>query len=129
MIDLQHDVDWLAPLRPYYASAGVPLPRLTAIGAGDVPPPYHGLLVHQEDMTSVLERYHRATIQLELLRVTTQNGLLTRQVVLETIPDRQPVEFGAIHIHLNRFEAPARERILEGRRPLGGILKEQGIEY
>ena len=41
----------------------------------------------------------------------------------------RPVEFGAIVIHLQHFPPPAREAILEGRRPLGTILHDHGIAH
>ncbi len=121
--------EWLKPLRAYYVSAGVPLPSITVIDSRDIPQPYYDLLIHREDMTSVLERYHSGMIELRLLRVSIENGQLTRQVVLVLAASGKPVEFGAIRIHLGRFGPEAQQMILEGRRPLGGILKEHGIEY
>lgn len=121
--------EWLEPLRSYYASAGRPLPAVTLLAGPDVPRPYRDLLVHEEDMTSVLERYHGEAIGLRVLRAGPQDGAWTREVVLVASGSGKPVEFGAIRIHLDRFGPRPRGMILEGRRPLGGILKEEGLSY
>lgn len=124
-----HETEWLEPLRAYYAAAGAPLPPIEVIEGREVPAPYHGLLVHLRDMTSVLEDFHGGAIGIRLLRAERTNEVYARQVVLELASTRRPVEFGAIHIHLERFGPATRRLILEARRPLGGILKEHSIPY
>ena len=44
-------------------------------------------------------------------------------------PPERPVEFGAIQIHLHRFADAPRQRILEGRVPLGRILHDHTIAH
>ena len=50
------------PLDDFYAQAGLPLPRITAIPGEAMPEPYRTLLVHQNDMTSTLEKFHKSTV-------------------------------------------------------------------
>jgi len=120
---------WLSPLRRFYASAGIPFPPVTVGDAGGLPEPDRELLVHDVDMTSVLERHHGTRIELRVLASEQSDGILARQVVLVSESAGQPFEFGAIEIHLDVFDPESRRRVVEGRRPLGAILRESGMVY
>jgi chorismate-pyruvate lyase len=50
-------------------------------------------------------------------------------VALQLEHSGHPVEFGATRVHLERFPEPWRSLVLEGQRPLGGILNAWGIAY
>ena len=58
-----------------------------------------------------------------------QPNLLSRQVVLIGSQSHRPVEFGAIRIYLDRFPDEVRQVIVEGRTPLGAILREHRVEH
>ena len=47
------------------------------------------------------------------------------------VPDgsNQPVEFGAIAIHLRYFDSATHAAILECRKPLGAILRDHKVKY
>jgi chorismate-pyruvate lyase len=117
------------PLDEFYQRRGLHLPPLEVVEAASVPEPYHGLLVHERDMTSTLEAFHQDRVHLRLVSRQQQGDDYFREVVLVLDKNETPVEFGAIRISLPRFPAPARAAILEEHFPLGHILKEFSIEY
>ena len=119
----------LAPLDGFYARAGRPPLELEPLPAAALPEPARTLLVHHRDMTGTLERHHGGTIHLRVLSGRQDGDSYWRESVLRLDGSERPVEFGAIHIHLDRFPEAARAQILEEHRPLGGILNAGGIPY
>lgn len=120
--------DILAPLRFFYG-LGSESPRVTFLDAGDLPEPAHHLLVHQSDMTGRLRDYHHTEITLDVHAKSRIGNYLVRASVLKRKSDGVPVEFGAIGIHLQDFDEGARELILEGKIPLGGIITQRRIGH
>jgi len=84
-----------------------------------VPEPYKTLLVHLDDMTPTLEKFHHRPIHLQVLGRRRAGDDYFREVVLRLDGTNEPVEFGAIKIHLALFPKEAREQILKavGRLP------------
>lgn len=121
--------DFLYPLSEFFACS--PLQAVALLESGDrpMPEPYRSLLVHESDMTSTLERFHRERIILEPVASKEDGGSLYRQVVLKGVRSRLPFEFGAIRIALQAFTDAAREEILAAEKPLGGILADHKVPY
>ncbi len=117
------------PLDEFYAQMGLTLPPLQQLDGEAVPQPYKRLLVHQNDMTPTLENFHGRDIHLRLLGRRRKGNGYFREVVLLLDGTDQPVEFGAIKIHLDRFVPEVRRQILEERRPLGHVLQECGVKH
>ncbi len=117
------------PLDEFYARSGLNLPPLDQVDGEAMPEPYKSLLVHERDMTSTLETFHKAGIHLRLVSKERRGDEYFREVVLVLDGSEKPVEFGAIKINLARFPEAAREAILQERFPLGHILKDFAIEY
>lgn len=117
------------PLDDFYTRAEQPLPPLNQVDGEEVPEPYKTLLVHQNDMTPTLEKFHRQKIHLRLIGRRRRGDEYFREVVLLLDGNDQPVEFGAIKINLQLFPTVARGQILEERRPLGHILEECRIPH
>jgi chorismate-pyruvate lyase len=117
------------PLDDFYARAGLPVPPVAEVEPLAMPEPFRSLLVHQQDMTSTLEKFHNSRIHLRLHGKRQLEDDYFREVILELDGSNKPVEFGAIHIHLNLFPAEARHWILQEYLPLGRILNENGIRY
>jgi len=80
-------------------------------------------------MTGTLERFHQSLTRLQVLRSRTSNGIHEREVLLVADGTGRPVEFGAITVQLSPLPKEVREQVLQMSRPLGGLLREQGIEY
>ena len=120
--------DLFFPMDEFYSAENRPLPKLEPIDGATMPQPYQRLLVHSGDMTPTLEQFHRQRISLKLFdKRLGDDGWYSRRVALTLDSSGRPVEFGAIRINLNLFSAIARQHILEGKRPLGTILNEDGI--
>ena len=95
----------------------------------DMPEPYRALLVHDADMTGTLERYRDQKMSLRSVEQFVDGNKLVRHVELCGADDGHPAEFGALEIHLDRFDAEPRAEVLKGRVPLGSILKQAGINF
>lgn len=117
------------PLDDFYARAGKPLPAIRQVRAEDIPEPYRQLLVHRDDMTPTLERFHGDVLRLRVLRSDTREIYYFREVVLSLARTGAPVEFGAIKINLSLYPPAARKLILEEREPLGRILQSCGVTH
>jgi len=117
------------PLDDFYAHAGLTLPPLQQVDGEAVPQPYKRLLVHHDDMTPTLEKFHGRDIHLGLMGRRRKGNSYFREVVLLLDGTDQPVEFGAIKIYLSRFAPEARRQILDEVRPLGHIMHQCGIKH
>lgn len=121
--------DILAPLRFFYGLASQDL-RVTFIEPDQIPPVECHLLVHESDMTPRLAAFYHTPIKLDVhARSLVGPSYLVRAVILRKSSDDTPVEFGAIGIHLDRFDGGVRDAILAGVIPLGGILHQRQIPH
>ncbi len=120
---------WLMPLHYFYERRNLDLPPLDFVDGEDMPEIDRELLVHERDMTPTLEHYHGSELRLEVLDKEQSEDYLLRVVILRRRDNLMPVECGAIAIHLNMFDSPARELIEEGRIPLGGVLQQQNVPH
>ena len=121
--------DLLYPLSRFCEDGGHALPSCEVIDGAEMPQPYRELLVHQGDMTSRLEAFHRGEIVIEVLHHEHTAEAYRREVVLRVEATGLAVEYGAIEIELSAFEGELRKLILEEHLPLGGLLNRFGIRY
>lgn len=121
--------DLLHPLSLFRENGGEPLPHFQVIKGAEMPEPYRELLVHHGDMTSRLEAFHRGNIVLEVLHCEHTMSEYRREVVLHIDETGNPVEYGAIEIHLGAFPDELRDLIVEAHLPLGGLLNRYGLKY
>jgi len=117
------------PLDEFYALAQRELPTLERVESDEVPEVYRKLLVHKEDMTPTLEKFHDERIYLNVISRQTRGDFYFREVILLTQRTRTPVEFGAIKINLSLLPPQAHRLILEEQEPLGTILTEHKIPH
>ena len=117
------------PLDDFYAQQGMKLPPIESIPGGEVPHPYRSLLVHDDDMTPMLEHFHGGRIHVTVMRRQQRGDYYFREVVLSRDSDQAPVEFGAIKISLKLFPSVARHAVLSEHTPLGRILAEHRIRH
>lgn len=94
-----------------------------------MPEPYRRLLVHDSDMTSTLERYYGERPCLEVLAKLRRGTGLFRKVLLRGTGAGRVMELGAIRIELDVLPSRARFAVLEGARPLGGILGDHSVGF
>jgi hypothetical protein len=117
------------PLDDFYAARRMAMPAITAVGPDEVPEPQRSLLVHDKDMTSRLEAFHKRKIHVRVVARRRQGNDYFREVALELDGSLKPVEFGAIKITLGLFPVEAQEEILREERPLGRILHSFGVAF
>jgi hypothetical protein len=117
------------PLDEFYALAHRELPHIEQVRGDEVPEPWRTLLVHHDDMTPTLERFHDDTLWLNVISRQHRGDFYFREVVLLTERRRTPVEFGAIKIDLNRFPCASKPRILEEHQPLGSVLRDYKVPH
>ena len=126
-LDLTTLPECFAPLvDAYFGRVGTVHPQL--LDGDTMPEPYRGLLVNRSDMTPTLERFHACSLHITILGRTGHGDEYRRQVVLLD-PKGSAVEYGAIRIHFATLTPPAREQVLVGRRPLGGVLRQFAIPH
>jgi chorismate-pyruvate lyase len=121
--------DLLYPLSHFFRLSGQVLPPCELIKSSEMPEPYRALLVHHGDMTSRLEKFHGAPMQLRVLHSEGAGDTYRREVLLCAQDTGLPVEYGAIAIDLTQFAEPLRSLILAGRQPLGGLLNHHAVRY
>ncbi|NNM28451.1 MAG: hypothetical protein HKO57_02960, partial [Akkermansiaceae bacterium] len=93
----------LPELEAFLEGVGLSREQLDWCEGKELPEPAHGLLVHNRDMTSALQRHHGEAITLEVRRTLNRDGRYFREVVLRGEESGAPVEYGAIEIMLDRF--------------------------
>ncbi|MEX2577883.1 MAG: hypothetical protein WD342_02405 [Verrucomicrobiales bacterium] len=119
----------LLPFHFFYEQAGESLPDFAFLEGDEVPYPYRSLLVHENDMTPTLAAFHHSKLYLEVHRCESNPDFVMRLVTLHAASSDIPVEFGAIAIQMGSMPEEVREKVVEGHRPLGGILGEYGVEH
>jgi chorismate-pyruvate lyase len=117
------------PLDDFCAARRLPVPAITRLQPEELPEPYRSLLVHDRDMTSGLEAFHKRKIHIRVVARRTCGDEYFREVVLELDGSHKPVEFGASKIRLDLFPHEAREAVLREVRPLGRILHAFDIAF
>ena len=123
------DIKQFSPVAHFLKSQAEDIPEFSILEADQIPVPYRELLVHNGDMTSRLEACHQSSICLKLLKLDKTDDVIFREVQLQTENDYKTVEYGIIEINLLPFPTPLRNEILEGKKPLGGLLNEYKFEY
>jgi chorismate-pyruvate lyase len=119
----------LHPLDLVYTWSGIELPKAMIISPYDVPLPYRSLLVHDNDMTMMLEQHFGGRIGLRVLWTLSKSGWYYRRVLLVQEYSGRPVEMGAIRIKLDQFSQRIRGQILRNRVPIGRVLRDGGVDF
>ncbi|XAM00195.1 hypothetical protein OT109_02160 [Phycisphaeraceae bacterium D3-23] len=121
--------DVLYPLSAFEATGGGGAASVAFIEAEELTPPYRSLLAHDRDMTGTLEAFFGQPMNLRVRVRKLEGDALLRQVTLVGADDGRLAEFGAIRIDLSCFDGVARGLVIDGRIPLGRILREHGVAY
>ena len=103
------------------------LPTITALPPQAVPPPYHGLLVHDQHMTVTVEAYHGDRVDVKVLNRHIAASHYSRKIVLELQHSRKRVLFGIVRVNLDFCTVPVCAAILSERTPFGRILIEHNV--
>lgn len=127
--DLAEALHRLLPFHYFYEKAGREMPDFHFLEGKEVPYPYRSMLVHTNDMTPTLAAFHHSKLYLEVHAHEANDDYLLRLVTLHAASSDIPVEYGAIGIHLSTLPDEVRELVVEGRKPLGGILGEYEVDH
>lgn len=100
---------------------------LEEVAPDAVPPPYHGLLVHEHHMTVTVESFHRDRVNVRILDQQLQGDSYARRILLALQGSGQIVQYGIVLINFRFCSAEVREEILAGQIPLGRILIEHDV--
>ncbi|MEM7387791.1 MAG: hypothetical protein AAF514_22885 [Verrucomicrobiota bacterium] len=117
-----------SPLACFYKRPAQP-PEGAFIDGEEMPQPQRRLLVHCLDMTPMLAGFYGEPMALRVLDATRTERLLIRKVVLFGTETGVRAEYGGIRIDLPSLPSPAREAVVEGEEPLGGILKRLDLPH
>ncbi|MHB8897912.1 MAG: hypothetical protein ACYC6Y_04130 [Thermoguttaceae bacterium] len=114
-----------------FAPAGAELEpsQMVAVTPDRIPEPERSLLVHEHDMTSTLTRFFGDELRLDVLECRLHHDRLERHIVLRTVSDHRPVEYGAIRIRLGGLDEAVRAKIVECVVPLGAILNDHKVGF
>ncbi len=110
-----HDLLGLFPTAEDFSS-------IEAVPAENVPPPYHGLLVHEHHMTVTVETYHRDRVDVVIYNRRHDGPYYARRIFLALQKSRRIVQYGLVRINLQYCSPAVRTEIIAGETPLGRIL-------
>lgn len=103
------------------------LAEYRVVPASKVPPPYHGLLVHQHHMTVTVEKFYGDMVNVAILDRRKQGYSYARKILLTLQKSGQVVQYGIMRIHLDYCSADVQKQIIAGKTPLGRILIEHNV--
>jgi chorismate-pyruvate lyase len=110
----------LFPLSGYLA-------HFETVPADQVPPPYHGLLVHEHHMTVTVEEFHKDKVDVKVLEERRGVSAYARKILLVTQTTQRVVQFGLVRIHLQYCSPAVRDEILSTKIPLGRVLIQHNV--
>lgn len=114
-------------LRLFYSSGTELCAQFVDVPAGELPVPYHNLLVHSDHMTVTVEAFHESLVDVNVLQVRTEKDEYSRKILLTKKKDAGPVLFGIVRIHSQHLDETVRQEIRLCRTPLGRILINHNV--
>lgn len=112
----------LRELLALFPTSGPSLLSAELVEGDAVPPPYHGLLVHDYHMTVTVEAYHGDLVDVRILARQHSGDSYARAILLALRGTGRVVQFGIVRIHLHYCTPAVRAEIIAGKTPLGRIL-------
>jgi chorismate-pyruvate lyase len=92
-----------------------------------VPKPYHGLLVHERNMTPTLEQFHNSPVDVRILARHHEGDAYARKITLSLQSTGQIVLFAIARVDLSFTSQLVRNAIVAGQTPLGRILLQHHV--
>lgn len=102
-------------------------PACTPIAGEEMPEPYRSLLVHTHHMTVTVEKHYGGPVDVKVLESTRAGDEYARKILLSVRETGKVVQFGIVQIDLSLLSEPVREKIVEGKTPLGRVLIEHNV--
>jgi hypothetical protein len=116
----------LADLFAQFPSAD-DFPTVAPVLPDAVPPPFQGLLVHDQHMTVTVEAFHGDLVDVRVLNRHIAASHYSRKIVLELRSSRQRVLFGIVRVNLDYCSVPVCAEILGEKTPFGRVLIKHNV--
>lgn len=97
-------------------------PDAVEVPPGDVPEPYHRLLVHTHHMTVTVEDFYQSPVDVRVLDFWLSDREYARKILLTLQSTGRVVQFGLVRINLDACTDAVRNEIVGGKTPLGRVL-------
>jgi chorismate-pyruvate lyase len=78
-------------------------------------------------MTVTVERHYGGPVDVKVLNTVREGDEYARQILLELQGTGRVVQFGIVQIDLGLLSPVVRDRIVEGKTPLGRVLIEHDV--
>ncbi len=98
-----------------------------SVPAERVPPPYQGLLVHDQHMTVTVESFHGDRVNVLVLDRIFTDDFYARRILLALQQSRRVVQYGLVRINFRYCSKAVRDEIVSERTPLGRVLIEHDV--
>lgn len=102
-------------------------PACTPIRGDQMPEPYRSLLVHTHHMTVTVERHYGGPVDVDVLETARDGDEYARKILLKLRDGGRVVQSGIVQIDLSLLSPVVRDRIVEGKTPLGRVLIEHDV--
>jgi hypothetical protein len=102
-------------------------PDAVEVSAGQVPQPYHRLLVHTHHMTVTVEQFYHTPVDVKVMACRRNGNEYSRKILLTGHPTGKVVQFGLVRIDLGVCPEPVRREIVEAKTPLGRVLIQHNM--
>jgi hypothetical protein len=112
--------------KPFLAD-GAFHPECVVVHPDGIPTPEDELLVHHRHMTVILERHHRAPVDVHVLAERLSGNSYTRKIALTPRGSDKVVEWGIARLNLQYISPEVRAEILAKQMPLGAILIKHNV--
>ena len=106
---------------------GASLGLFHEIGGSEIPEPQKSLLDHESHMTVTVEKYHSASVDVQVLRKRRQALTYAREILLTRQTDQQVVQYGIVRLNLDYLSEQVRQEIEGEQVPLGRVLIEHDV--
>jgi chorismate-pyruvate lyase len=103
------------------------MPEYEHVAPDEVPPPYHGLLVHEHHMTVTVEAHHGSLVDVRVLARCHDGDSYARKILLALQSNGRIVQFGIARVNLRYCSRAVSAEILAARTPLGRILIQHNV--
>jgi chorismate-pyruvate lyase len=116
----------LADLCAPFAARGKPL-SCVEVQPARMPAVARRLLAHREHMTIVLSEHCGRPLDVRVQKIVHSGNIYTRKILLVPQGVDRILEAGIMRVNFALLPPAVRKEIIEGRRPLGGILSSHAV--
>lgn len=127
MSPLKTAVSDLTGLYSIFGDTGAQVPRARFIQAEEMPEPYRALLAHHHHMTVTMEEHCGSPVDVKIIRSIRDDPHYARKIVLTKKGTNDVVMFGIMRFNFDWCSPEIKEKIAEGKTPLGRILIENDV--